>query len=122
MTISASEKISNTTPVKKVAIALKEDPSVLAAVENTLLLDSYSKRMQIEQHLIVLRDSKTSPKDRLANAEILAKVVKAVGICSGEGDMIIEIISAESLDNQQQSIREGVVLLAKALLKSVGRM
>lgn len=118
-TAATSGAVSKTaTNVKTV----KEDPAILTGVQEIIAMDGCSRCIQIEQNLIVIQDASTSAAHRLIKAEILSKVTATLGISSAEGDLVIQSISLSSFEHPQQSVREGAVVLAKALLKLLGRM
>lgn len=100
----------------------KEDLSYLNLVSEIIRIDSCSRRIQIEQYIILLQDTSTTIGDRIVKAEILSKVTAALGVCSSEGDIVLQSITTPNLESPQQSVREGSVLLIKALLKALGRM
>lgn len=104
-----------------VLAANQEELAIQASVAACLSNESTSRRIQLEQYLIILQNSSSSTKDRILNAEILSKVVAALGICSVEGNLVIQSVSSETAAHQQQCIREGIVLLMKSLLKYLGR-
>lgn len=121
-TAATSGAVNKTTTRKDDVKTVKEDPAILSGVQEIIAMDSCSRSIQIEQNLIVIQDVSTSAAHRLVKAEILSKVTATLGVSSAEGDLVIQSISLSSFEHPQQSVREGAVVLAKALLKLLGRM
>lgn len=121
-TTAATSGAVNKTTKKDDVKTVKEDPAILSGVQEIIAMDGCSRSIQIEQYLIVIQDASTSVAQRLIKAEILSKVTATLGVSSTEGDLVIQSISFSSFEHPQQSIREGAVVLAKSLLKLLGRM
>ena len=128
MSISSSPPIAGPSTTSKTASrkeevkTVKEDPAILSGVQEIIAMDGCSRSIQIEQNLLVIQDASTSPATRLIKAEVLSKVTATLGVSSVEGDLVIQFISSSSFEHPQQSIREGAIVLAKSLLKLLGRM
>eukprot|EP01035_Chromulina_nebulosa_P055413 gene55413-75931_t len=121
-TAATTGAVSKTATRKDDVKTVKEDPAILSGVQEIIAMDGCSRSIQIEQYLIVIQDASTSAAHRLIKAEILSKVTATLGISSAEGDLVIQSISLSSFEHPQQSVREGAVVLAKALLKLLGRI